>query len=162
MKRAINWRAYVFALLCISTAAVLALSSVTMCKYTASAAVQASGTVAKWEVQLEGKLPPASNGIVKFSSTHVTEDFTVYVKNQSEVAAMPGTPVVTFGTSYGDMSFSTSYRATVTLTRTDGTGVLAPGGTATYKMTVSMPFGGSGCEDGYTTVNVKFTAVQVD
>jgi len=73
---------------------------------------------------------------------------------------------VEYGTSYGDMAWNgtTTYRAQVVLARAAGeTNPVAPGGVATYSMTVQMPPTlVAACYDGYVTAYLKCTADQVD
>lgn len=152
------------ALLLVMAVATLGYLPRTFARYTAEAAGAASARVAKWDVSLVSPVPvptagkPDTNGAIKFNSSFKTKSYTVTIKNLSEVAALPSIGVE-FGTGYGGMS-SSSTRATVTFTRTDGGTAVAPGGSATYTMTVAMPSGT--LTNGYTTARIVVTANQVD
>lgn len=155
------WKSYAVIFLYLFTAATLCSSSITMARCTATGTGSVSAGVAKWDIQLLSPVP-AENGIIKFNSSNTSKEFVVLVKNLSEVAAVPNLTAA-FGTSYGDMAYSgTTYRAQVTIVRQPSTaGALAPGETATYKMTIKMPDGYS-LWDGYTTVTLTATANQID
>ena len=163
MKERIGWKVHALALLCVSTAVVLSLSSGAIAKYVASATVSASATVAKWDVQLVQTIPaaPASipsttGGILKLHAGYLSHTFTGVVKitNNSQVAALPPTPTISFTAVDGGPTGVTG-----TFTRTDGGTVLAPnGGTATYDLKITA----TGGSDGYITAYITCTANQED
>lgn len=160
-----SWKAMGLALLCVVTAAVLSFSAATLCQYTtsckyiASAGAAANVRAAKWKVALVSPVP-ASNGIIKFanSTSAQSKQYTVKLTNiGSEVAAAPELSVAVSATAYGGM---TANKATASVARTGDSGNVAPGGTATYTLTVTAP--AALLTDGYVTANMTWSMTQVN
>jgi len=127
-----------------------------LAKYGAQAQGTASARVAKWAISLNSKVPTDNQGAIKFCSGYTDETIisVVTITNQSEVAMIPDASIVVDeyvgGVNSGNL--------TRTLTRTGGTGAVAPGGAATYNLTVST----SASTDGYAKLHIECSAVQVD
>jgi len=133
----------------------------TFAKYYTEGTALASGRVAKWDIVLDSPVETDKGceececAYLKFNAPG-TKTYTVTVTNNSEV--MAAAPVLTL--EEDDIAHKHG-AFTYTITRTDGTSNLAPGGTATYELKI-VNAGTTGVQDAYVALHIKAQTEQID